>query len=278
LAAAPGPTPPPLAQGAAPGGWPPPAGPPQGSGLVNPAPGPQTQTADRQALTDVKSAAIIAIIGFACSVVGSYFYSTYGAFGLGITCSAGTCSTTSVSLALLGGLFAVIAVGIIFDILSILRFRSAFRALLPVDYRFRSPANLSILLVIGLVLILLGFGLLLGSVGPVINACSSSNYNYTSCSNAATGAAGLLLSGVGVIGLGAILGLIGGIVVLLGIWRLGTRYNESLLQVGAILLIIPFVDIAAPFLIYFGARQAEQRVGPAAGIPPFVPGVPPRTS
>jgi hypothetical protein len=176
------------------------------------------------------------------------------------------------AIGLLAGLFVVVLIGVVFGILAILRFRSAFQALVPIDYRFRSPASLSILAVIGSIFVLLGLGLALAGVSSVLGSCGS-NYNYTSCYNAVTNNAGLILGALGALALGAILLLIGEIMVLIGIWRLGTRYNESLLKIGAIFVIIPFLDIVAPFLIYFGANQAQRMVEQTAGMtgtaPPF---------
>lgn len=241
-----------------------PAGLPQGSGLVTPTPGPGTQAADVRALTDTKAAAIYSMVGFLLSVVGGFLFSTYGGLGLGVSCSGTTCSTTSVAAGLLAGLFVLVLIGIVFGILSVLKFRSAFKALVPVDYRFRSPASLAILVIIGSILILVGFGLFLGSAANIIGSCTSS-YNYTTCNNAVTNSLGLLLGGLAALAIGGILAFIGEILILIGIWRLGTRYNEGLLKIGAIFVIIPFLDIIAPFLIYFGANSALQaRAGAGA--------------
>ncbi len=66
-----------------------------------------------------------------------------------------------------------------------------------------------------------------------------------------------LVAGVG--GLMALIGVIGG--VLLGVWRLGSRYNETLFKVGAILVIIPLLNILAPVLILLAASQVRGRLG-----------------
>ena len=250
-----------------------------GSGLVNPTPNFQSRPTDVRALTDTKAGAVYSMIGFLLSVVGGYLFSSTGAFFGGFSCSAGTCSVPSVAAGLVTGLFVVVLVGLIFAILAVLKFRSAFQALVPVDYRFRSPASLSILVIIGAILLLLGFGLLLAGAVGVLGSCGS-NYNYTNCYNQVTSSAGLLLGGIAAAGLGVLIAFIGEILVLIGIWRLGTRYNESMLKIGAIFVIIPFLDIVAPFLIYFGASQAlkalDQTGGMVgAGMSPFSPPPPP---
>jgi hypothetical protein len=259
----------PAGPGALPGAWPPAQGLPTGSGLVEPTPQAQSRTADVRALGDAKTGALYGIIGLILSVIGTLVSFTYGGLGLGsgITCNSvtDTCTTSSNGIGLLGGLFAVEVIGYIIAILFIWKFRAAFQTLVPYDYRFRSPASLSILAIVGIAILIIGFGLLVGAAASILGSCGSTA-SYTSCDNAITSAAGLLFGGLGLIVLGGILLLIGGIMILIGIWRLGTRYNESLLKVGAILLIIPVLNIVAPFLIYFGASQAERRLGAGAAM------------
>jgi hypothetical protein len=278
LAAASGPTtgsPAFPAPGTAPGAWPAPTGPPPGSGLVEPTPQPQSRAADLRALQEAKTGALLGIIGVLLSVVGTAVGTFFGGLGFGISCNSttGTCSYPSQGIGVLGGLFALDVVGFIIGILFILRFRSAFQTLVPYDYRFRSPASLSILAIVGLLLLLIGLGLTIAAAGAVISPCSSGN--FTSCQNAVSNAFGLLIGGLGLIVLGVILLLIGGILLLIGIWRLGTRYNESLVKVGAILMIIPFLDIVGVFLVYFGVSQAERNLSAGAGVLGAVPGSPP---
>jgi len=63
------------------------------------------------------------------------------------------------------------------------------------------------------------------------------------------------------LGLGGILtlvGLIGG--QILGLWRVGTRYNETTIKVGAIFTIIPLLNIVGPILVLIGALEAKGRL------------------
>ncbi|HEV2227260.1 MAG TPA: DUF973 family protein, partial [Nitrososphaerales archaeon] len=59
-------------------------------------------------------------------------------------------------------------------------------------------------------------------------------------------------------GILALIGLIGG--QILGLWRLGSKYDETLLKLGAIFVIIPLLNIAAPFLVLIGAYQIKGRL------------------
>jgi hypothetical protein len=61
---------------------------------------------------------------------------------------------------------------------------------------------------------------------------------------------------------------IGGIVVILGViigqilglWRVGSRYDETTIKIGAIFGIIPLLNFVAPILILVGALQARGRL------------------
>jgi hypothetical protein len=245
--------------------WPVQAGPVPGSGLVQPMPSAQTRSIDQGALQEAKVGALIGIFGLILSVVGDYLAFSYGALGIGASCNSvtDTCSFPSVSVAVSGALLGLTVVGYIIAILFILRFRSAFQKLVTVDFRFRSPANLAILAIVGIGIVILAEILLGVAAIDAINACKGGV--YTTCYNAITGEIGLLLGGLGLLVLGAILLLIGGILVLIGIWRMGTRYNQSLIKVGAILLIIPFLDIVGVILIYVGANQALTTLNATGG-------------
>jgi hypothetical protein len=67
---------------------------------------------------------------------------------------------------------------------------------------------------------------------------------------------GGLVAAIG--GLLALIGLIGG--QILGLWRMGSKYNETLLKLGAIFVIIPLLNIVAPFLVLIGAYQVKGRL------------------
>ena len=47
---------------------------------------------------------------------------------------------------------------------------------------------------------------------------------------------------------------------MLGLWRVGGRYDNTLIKVSAILLIIPGVDILVPILMLIGVWQSKNKV------------------
>ena len=133
----------------------------------------------------------------------------------------------------------------------------AFRAMGKFDRpRFSTPSTLMILMTIGLVISVVGVVPLVNSVPNIIsqtaNGTASSAYSsvFTSFILEA------LLVGLG--GLLALIGLIGG--QILGIWRVGSRYDETLLKLGAVFVIIPLLNIVAPILVIVGANQAKGKV------------------
>lgn len=252
---------------------------PAGSGLVEPTPTAQSRPADLQAIGQAKTGSIILMVSLILSVIGLYFSFTGAGFiSSPITCVGSSCSVSGAAEALIVGQAALSIVGLIIGVVVLLRFRAAFRTLVPFDFRFRSPGSLSILAVIGIVLIALGEIISIAVIAGLFSSCSS--LNSTACSTAVINDVGGLLGAVAAIGLGALLLLIGGIMVLIGLWRMGTRYNEGLIKVGAILLIIPFADVVAPFLLYFGFKQAEEKLNATSAMTgggggPFTQPLPP---
>jgi hypothetical protein len=60
---------------------------------------------------------------------------------------------------------------------------------------------------------------------------------------------------------GALLALIGGVGgLILGVWRIGSKYDETMLKAGAIFIVIPFLNILAPILILLGASSVKGRL------------------
>lgn len=169
---------------------------------------------------------------------------------------------------------AAALIGIGFGLVSLWLLRRGFGLLRPIDPRFSTPTSLIPVAMIGLVLLLIGLPLLLASFGPIVQ-CASQPMNQTTLTPSnCFGAAGAEL-GVGALlsGLGGILGLIGYIGMIIGLWRLGDRYSSSLLHAGAILAIfLPFVGW---LLVYFGCREARRLVPPAVGGPPVFGAPPP---
>jgi uncharacterized membrane protein len=217
------------------------------------APSSASRDTDRRALTSVQWAAVVALVGVVISWV-SLFGSNLGSFFMVTTVN----SSTSVSLSLTALYFfvAVAGAGLVLTIVELLFYRSAFRTLAPIDSRFSSPATFVLVLLIAVVLIvLIGAGLLL-AIYQAVQCAGSGNPLTTSCVDTGT-----LLGLVALFAVAGIVALIGYIGLMLGIWRLGTRYDETTFKVGAILIIIPLLNLIGVILILVGARSALGKLG-----------------
>ena len=210
--------------------------------------------ADTKALRKLNIFAIILLVGSAVGII-----TTAASFALGLYSSFKVAPTGSTlpSMSTFLVVFAISAVGVTVSIVALLELRSALKSLAGIDKaHFELPAKLTLLLILTEPVLLLGvFGLLYAIVilsGTEPFPTSAIGYLLV----------GLLLEGVG--GIAAIAGTIGG--AILGMWRMGERYGESPMQVGAILYIIPFLQIVGAILLVIGVNSARGKVAGAAPI------------
>ncbi len=114
---------------------------------------------------------------------------------------------------------------------------------------------LVLLIFVGIAIVLAVGVALLALVFQAITCAGAGNPVTSACLNLGTFLDLILLLGVA-----AILALIGYIGLLIGIWRLGTRYGESLFKVGAVLLIIPLLSVIGVILILVAARSSRAKL------------------
>jgi len=226
------------------------------SAVTQPGPSAATRVTDARALSLVTWAAVLSLLG---SLVGIAVASATNLGGLIAVTS--TTSGTSVSLPSPWVWVALLVSDAAFALTEILLFRRAFRELSGVDRRFSTPATLALLAFVGAALALVGGGLLLDALYQAVNCAGSGNPISSSCL-----LTGTFWGGTALIGLGAVVAVIGYIGILLGIWRLGTRYGDALFKVGAILLIFPVLNIIAAALILIGARADRRQVERASTV------------
>lgn len=151
----------------------------------------------------------------------------------------------------------LIAIGSL-DLAEIFLFRSAFRDLSYSDVRFSTPTSLALVAFFGLLLVFIALAVFLDALYSAVACAGSGMPIPSSCLLTSTFWAGLALIAVG--GLIALVGYIG---VLIGIWRLGTRYGTPAFKVGAILLIIPYLSVVGAILILIAARSSRRTFGTA---------------
>jgi hypothetical protein len=227
-----------------------------------PVPSPATRSTDAQALGRAQLAAILILISSAVGLVTYYS----GFVGGHITASTSPAGTT---LTLPSPFFwvALIGVGAVVGFAEIVLFRLAFRGLANVDQRFATPATLTLVEIIGLVLALIGVAVALDALYMAVSCSGAGQPLLRSCIHVS-----VLLGGVALALIGALVALVGFIGMLLGIWRLGRRYEETLFKVGAILIIFPFLNFVGAILILLGTRSARRKLDSMAGsaVPPAV--------
>jgi uncharacterized protein DUF973/zinc ribbon protein len=215
-------------------------------------PTPASSAADRSALSSVVLAAVLGLIGAVLSFAelftrASSFVAVSG---------AGSGTSFSLDASALYLLAALGAAGLVFALLELSFYRRAFGALTPQDNRFSTPSKLVLTAITALVLLVLVVVAIFAVIYQAIQCAGSGNPITTACISP-----GELL---GLIGIGLILVIVlvvGYIGLLIGIWRLGTRYDEPLFKVGAVLLIFPVLNIVALVLILVGARSARDKLG-----------------
>jgi hypothetical protein len=190
------------------------------------------------ALLEVLSAIGSAVVLFAAPV-GSIVTVTNTASG----------STLSVSSSGVDLLVLASVGGLLVGIVTLLLFRRGFSTLAYYDSRFETPAKLVIVEILGVILVFFGaisvFSTLLSAIqcangAPITSTCIS---------------IGSLEGGLALLVIGGIIAFVGYIGLLIGIWRLGTIYDDSKFQVGAVLLIIPLLNVVGAILIAIAAHE-----------------------
>ena len=187
---------------------------------------------DLAGLKQIRNASLVSIIGIILSLAG---LGTVEKLVLsGITSRS---SASAVSLIFLVGL-----IGGLIGLISIVLYRSAFGMLRNVDARrFDTPYNFTTVFIVGFVLFIIAMLFLLGGIDAKSISLS---------------VGGLIIIIISAILL--ILGDVGGII--LGLWRVGDRYDSTAIGIGAIFYIIPYFDVLAPILVFIGAHSTQHKL------------------
>ena len=108
-------------------------------------------------------------------------------------------------------------------------------------------------------IVFLGYLVILSGIQSILNEIGQQGGRPIS--SFPTGSFGALFGGLAITFIGgiiALVGVIGG--PILGLWRVGSRYDDTLIKVAAILLIIPLVDLISPILLLVGAHNVKNRI------------------
>lgn len=130
-------------------------------------------------------------------------------------------------------------------------------------HEFSTPSKLVLVSVVAWVLLMPGALTVFSSMIPLL-ASLIQRSGAAPAAPAASLLGSILLLGVILVVIGGLLlltGTIGG--AILGLWRVGGRYGQAILKVGAILLIVPFLSIVSPILVIIGVSDAKGKIGQA---------------
>lgn len=214
---------------------------------------PANPEADRKALSSVSQGALVTLAGFAIGFVLLLVTPVSGLVG---TSTAATGVSVTIPTSYLYSIIAASAVGLVITLVGLFLYRRGFQTLAAHDSRFSTPTTLVLVLLVALPILEISVIALLYLLAQALVCSGSSGAVTPACLNSGT-----LLAVFGLAGVAGIADLIGYIGLLVGIWRLGTRYAEGMFKAGAILLLIPLLNIVGLTLIVVAARSARQKLG-----------------
>ena len=200
---------------------------------------------DRRALRAVRWASIL---GLVASVAGLVALTVPGFTQL-VTVS----STNAGPVLSTGGttqLGVYVAATAVLGLVELFLYRSAYRTLSEVSREFSAPSTLSLLAIVGALLAVVGFALLFAAIVEAIH-CVGAGHPITSACLFDGG----FWAAVALLGTGALLAVVGFIGILVGLWRMGRRFDMPLFKVAAILLILPYLSVLGQILLLVGTTQ-----------------------
>jgi hypothetical protein len=211
--------------------------------------------AERRGIRSARAASLSTLLGLILVAVAPIVL--FVVDGLAVARVYGRHGAKSVTVTLFEQFVEVIAVGVALLIIAGILYTLCFASFRRVYPGFSGPTGLGIVGLIGCLLILLGLA------SYLVQSFSASACSVSTLADCA-GLSAFYLDLSVVVG-GLLLAFIGWIGLIIGIFRIGKRYGSTITKVGAILYIVPVLNVVAPILIYVGV----------AGIRPQVPAPPP---
>ncbi len=204
------------------------------------------RSVERKGVGWARAAALTSLLGLLIAWLGpiAIIYVTgvefhYGGFHLG----SGKATVASIE-----DILIVLAIGAVLSLVSLILYFVSFNTLRKAAPGFGGPVALMVVGLLGLLLVLVGVALVLSDFLNAV-ACSASGAS-SSCLNVSQ-FAGAVLAVLG----GLFLALLGWIGLVIGIYRIGKRFDSTITKVGGILTIIPIVGLIAPILVFVGTHQ-----------------------
>lgn len=204
---------------------------------------PQPGTANTQAYTledvrgleKVRLYALLGVFGIIISVAAIFFTG----LGAALLFSTRPGGHRPLGLLLLAELSAT-AVGVAISAAAFILLYQGLKTISLVDSSLTTPARLLLLVPAGLLVLVVGLALV--AAAPLTGGFSA-------------------LSGLALLALSLIMLVVGGVGgEVLGLWRVGSRYRESLIQLGGLLIVVPVLNVVSPILVYVGCGEALAKV------------------
>lgn len=227
---------------------------PRYSSAGGPLPAERLSAVDARAMDRLILASALGLVGTVATYIIPYVFG-YSVFRLSVSTS-GFSNSNDVY-----GLIGTAAVATAFTCLQFWFFREAFHSLAHDDAGLKTPATLTPLGILGALILAASAVWILTQANQWLACAGTVRPIPTHCINAP-----LLLGASGILAVGAILALIGLIALWIGLWRLGTRYNESMFKIGMVLTIFPVLDIAGFILLILAGREVRARVPSAPSL------------
>jgi hypothetical protein len=205
---------------------------------------------------------VLQLVALAFGWVGSFLFIGRAFSGL-TTLPPGQTVTPSEVSALLVPVFKDLSVLVpanaTLQVLGVVFLFLGFRDLARMDSRFSAPYVLAIVMLVGTLVVMVGAVPLLLDIPNLAAQLPSTgggapSPGFISAIGSVIGYFVLIVIG----GIMAFIGFVGG--QMLGLWRVGSKYDETLLKLGAIFAIIPFLNIVAPVLVVVGTNQVANRL------------------
>ena len=212
---------------------------------------------ERRGVGRAQIAALLSVAGIALFLIGPIAVILIA--GLSLPFLGTIFGTAALTIGLLELLLGLVVAGAALQLVSFGVYTSSFGLLRWVDPRFRAPRALGAVGLTGFLLVLLAMGTFLGLVYEAVHCALT---GVTGC------VVGSEIYAVAILSLlGSILAFVGWIGVLLGLYRLGSRYESGLLKAAAILMIFPVANVVAPLLAFVALHQVPRRFDLSAAPP-----------
>ncbi|HEV2448922.1 MAG TPA: DUF973 family protein [Thermoplasmata archaeon] len=209
------------------------------------------------ALSSLQIAGLLGLLGGIAGAISAAYFATTNALTPATTSTSSGTLRFTINTGVVEEVLVIGAAAAVLELVTLCYYLSAFRALRQTDPGFETPARLIWLAIIGLPFLFLGVAYLFESLIALAN-CSNglpaTGNIESSCGSQLAG----VLAAAGVFLLVAIIAFIGWITFLVGVWRLGSLFDEGAFKAAAVLFLIPYVSMIGSLLVWYCARKQSQ--------------------